>query len=121
MTWMWWNQGGEMAALRTDLSAAYAELEALRAKPVVVSPAPLAAPPEVAVGLADPNAVLPDKDAPDAAAVTTSAVELVPSGEGAAPVFAPSSPAPAATLPAAAAPGAGASPSAAVPPASQAQ
>jgi CheY-like chemotaxis protein len=121
MTWMWWNQGGEMAALRTDLSAAYAELEALRAKPVVVSPAPLAAPPEVAVGLADPNAVLPDTDAPDAAAVTTSAVELVPSGEGAAPVFAPSSPAPAATLPAAAAPGAGASPSAAVPPASQAQ
>jgi len=23
-TWLWWNQGGEMAALRTDLSAAYA-------------------------------------------------------------------------------------------------
>ncbi len=40
MTWLWWNQGGEMAALRTDLSAAYAELEALRARPAVVSPAP---------------------------------------------------------------------------------
>ena len=44
MTWMWWNQGGEMAALRTDLSAAYAELEALRARPEVVSPAPVAEP-----------------------------------------------------------------------------
>ena len=120
MTWMWWNQGGEMAALRTDLSAAYAELEALRARPEVVSPAPLAAAP-TSEGLADPNAVLPDTDAPDAAAVTTSAVELVPSGEGAAPVLAPSSPAPAATLPAAAAPAAVASPPAAVPPASQAQ
>ena len=27
MTWLWWNQGGEIAALRTDLAAAYAELE----------------------------------------------------------------------------------------------
>ena len=38
MTWMWWNQGGEIAALRTDLAAAYAEVEALRARPAVVSP-----------------------------------------------------------------------------------
>jgi len=113
VTWMWWNQGGEMAALRTDLSAAYAELEALRARPEVVSPAP--------VGLADPNAVMPAADAPDAAAVTTSAVELVPSGEGVAPVLAPSFPAPTATLPAAAAPAAVASPPTAMPPASQAQ
>jgi CheY-like chemotaxis protein len=120
MTWMWWNQGGEMAALRTDLSAAYAELEALRARPVVVSPAPM--PPEPAAeAAADPNAVLPDTDAPDAAAVSTSAVELVPSGEGAAPVLAPSSPAPAATLPAAAAPAAVALPPVAMPPSSQAQ
>ena len=114
MSWMWWNQGGEMAALRTDLSAAYAELEALRARPEVVSPAPLAAPLDVTEGLADPNAVLPDTDAPDAAAVTTSAVELVPAGEGAAPVLGLPSPTPAATLPATAAP-------AASPPASQAQ
>jgi CheY-like chemotaxis protein len=40
---MWWNQGGEIAALRTDLAAAYAEVETLRARPVV-SPAPVAAP-----------------------------------------------------------------------------
>jgi CheY-like chemotaxis protein len=118
MTWMWWNQGGEMAALRTDLSAAYAELEALRARPEVVSPAPLPVEPA-----ADPNAVLPDADAPDAAAVTTPAVELVPAGAGATPVIAPpaSTTAPAASLPAAAAPAAVAVPPVAAPPASQAQ
>jgi CheY-like chemotaxis protein len=33
----WWQQGGELAALRTDLDAAYAEVEALRARPAVVS------------------------------------------------------------------------------------
>ena len=32
MSWLWWNQGGEIAALRTDLTAAYAELETLRAQ-----------------------------------------------------------------------------------------
>ena len=31
-TWLWWTRGGELAALRTDLSAAYSELEALRAE-----------------------------------------------------------------------------------------
>ncbi len=42
MSWQWWQQGAEVAALRTDLSAAYAEVEALRARPPVVSlpPAP---------------------------------------------------------------------------------
>ena len=25
MSWLWWKQGGEIAALRTDLDAAYAE------------------------------------------------------------------------------------------------
>jgi CheY-like chemotaxis protein len=84
MSWLWWNQGGEIAALRTDLSAAYSELEALRAKPAVVSPAP---PTEPAV--ADPNAVLPDADAPDAAVATTPSVELVPTGAGAAAVVPP--------------------------------
>ena len=34
MSWMWWQQGGEIAALRTDLAAAYAEVETLRARPV---------------------------------------------------------------------------------------
>ena len=43
MTWSWWQQGGEVAALRTDLQAAYAEVETLRARPEVVSlPAPMA-------------------------------------------------------------------------------
>ena len=96
MSWLWWSQGGEMAALRTDLNAAYAELEALRAKPEVVSPAPSPA--------ADPNAVLPDTDAPDAAAATTPAVELVPTASGTAPVLTPPVTAPAAISPAAHAP-----------------
>jgi len=83
MTWLWWNQGGETTALRTDLAAAYAELEALRARPVVVSPAP-AAQPEVPA-TTDPNAVLPDADAPDASAVASPSVELVPTGAVVAP------------------------------------
>ncbi|HYJ40657.1 MAG TPA: response regulator [Steroidobacteraceae bacterium] len=107
MTWLWWNQGGEMAALRTDLSAAYAELEALRARPAVVSPAPLPVEP-AAEPAADPSVVLPDEDAPDAAAVATPTVELVPTGTAATPVVPP------ATMPATTAP-------AAAPPASQAQ
>jgi CheY-like chemotaxis protein len=126
MSWLWWNQGGEMAALRTDLSAAYAELEALRARPEVVSPAALPAEPAVV----DPNAVLSDVDGPAAdaqdAAAAVSPVELVPTGAVAAP------PVPAATSPAAAAPTAvapaavvaptaAAQPPSAQPPASQAQ
>ncbi len=43
MSWLWWQQGAEIAALRTDLDAAYAEVETLRARPVV-SPATIAAP-----------------------------------------------------------------------------
>jgi CheY-like chemotaxis protein len=109
MAWLWWNQGGEIAALRTDLTAAYAELEALRAKPEVVSAPPATEP------VADPNAVLPAADAPDASPVTTEAVELVPTGAAPAAVLAP-----AAGLPSAAAPQA-ASSSAAPPQISQAQ
>jgi CheY-like chemotaxis protein len=37
MSWLWWNQGAEIVALRTDLAAAYAEVETLRARPAVVS------------------------------------------------------------------------------------
>ena len=37
MTWLWWNQGAELAALRTDLADVYAEVETLRARPEVVS------------------------------------------------------------------------------------
>jgi CheY-like chemotaxis protein len=84
MSWLWWKQGGEVAALRTDLTAAYAELETLRAKPEVVSPPPQAAEP---VAL-DPNSVLPAADA-DAVPAATGVVELFPTSEaGGAPVTA---------------------------------
>jgi CheY-like chemotaxis protein len=91
MTWLWWSQGGEATALRTDLAAAYAELEALRSRPAVVSPAPVVQPEVPAV--TDPNAVLPDADAPDAAAAATPSVELVPTGAVVTP------PSPAAAVP----------------------
>ena len=85
--WLWWKQGGEMVALRTDLTAAYAELETLRAKPEPVSaPTPVAEPPAV-----DPNAVLPAADAVDAAPASTGVVELVPTNEAGAPKGAPAS------------------------------
>jgi CheY-like chemotaxis protein len=70
MSWLWWNQGAELAALRTDLDAAYAEVETLRARPMVVSPPAVAEP-------VDENAVVPAADAPDAASVSSAAVELV--------------------------------------------
>ena len=105
MTWLWWNQGGETTALRTDLAAAYAELEALRAAPkvetsAVVSSAP--AEPQVAEAATDPNAVLPgavvpDEDGPDAAAAPS--VELVPDGAVATPPAAAPLPATATTAP----------------------
>jgi CheY-like chemotaxis protein len=115
MAWLWWNQGGEMAALRTDLSAAYAELETLRARPEVVSSPPVPA---------DPAAVVPAEDGPDAAAVSTSSVDLVPTDAAAAPVLPPTTPAaanPAATAPAAANPAAAGPAATATPLPAQAQ
>jgi len=73
MCWMWWQQGGELAALRTDLAASYAELESLRARPVVSATA-------AASQLADPTAVTPAADAPDAPTASTADVALVPTG-----------------------------------------
>jgi len=78
MSYLWWNQGAEIAALHTDLDAAYAEVETLRARPVIVSPPPVAEP-------VDENAVVPAADAPDAASVSSAAVELVPAGGVATP------------------------------------
>jgi len=79
--WMWWQQGAEIAALRTDLGAAYAEVETLRARPAVVSPRPAPAPAAAAADpLIDPTAVTPAGDAPDAATTTSTDVVLVPSG-----------------------------------------
>jgi len=104
--WLWWQQGAEVAALRTDLAAAYAEVETLRARPVVVSPPPVAVEPVV-----DPSAVTPAGDAPDAAAATSAEVVLVPAGTsvdsalqaaGATPAAIPDAATPAAAAPPAA-------------------
>ncbi len=62
MSWLWWTQGAEIAALRTDLTAAYAEVETLRARPEVVSPP------------AAPAEVLPAEEA----ALDATAVEATP-------------------------------------------
>ena len=122
MASLWWSQGSEIAALRTDLTAAYTELEALRARPEVVSPPPVAEP---VAASDDPNAVLPAADAPDAAAATTTAVELVPTGAAAAPAtvlpLASGTAVPATPVAAAPAPVAPATAPAAQPQASQAQ
>ena len=80
MTWLWWKQGGEIAALRTDLAAAYAELETLRARPEVVSPAP-AAPAGRPIRMRS----CPPADAPDAGRAVAAAVELVARRRRAAP------------------------------------
>jgi len=85
MSWLWWKQAGEVAALRTDLTAAYAELETLRARPEVVS----APPPATEPAALDPDAVLPAADAVDAVPAATGVVELVPTREASAPVVAP--------------------------------
>ena len=82
--WLWWTQGGEIAALRTDLTAAYAELETLRAKPALVS-----APTVVAEPPADPDAVVPAVDASDVGPAAAGLVELVPTNVAVAPALAP--------------------------------
>jgi CheY-like chemotaxis protein len=76
MSWLWYQQGSEIAALRTDLDAAYAEVETLRSRPVV-SEAPAA--PAATVG----EALVPAADAEDlthssATLTTTLAVSAAP-------------------------------------------
>lgn len=86
--WLWWERGGEIAALNTDLTAAYAELESLRERAQAEPPAvPGAAPiPDVALDplaesvALDAAAVLPAADAPDAVTVPVPGVDLVPLG-----------------------------------------
>jgi len=95
MAWMWWQQGGELAGVRNDLAAAYAEVETLRARPTVVSP-PAA---EAAPVNADPFAVTPAADAPDAAAASAADVELVPVGAAATAAHTPAVVAPAVVTP----------------------
>jgi CheY-like chemotaxis protein len=105
-TWLWWNQGGEIAALRTDLAAAYAEAETLRARPTVVSvPAPVEA----------PIAVSPDGLVPEGALVDGVAVPVAPADP--ASLSGPASLAgPALTTTAVAPSNAGTTPAAAAPP-----
>jgi CheY-like chemotaxis protein len=77
MGWLWWDRGGEIAALQTDLGAAYAELEELRARPVA-APAVL---PEAPAERGAPGAVMPVDDVEavsEAGAVSTQT--LVPTG-----------------------------------------
>lgn len=77
MSWQWWNRGARIAALETDLTAAYAELETLRARPAP-PPADAAPPPQSDV-------VTPASDAPDAAAMSSPDVVLVPDGASVVP------------------------------------
>ena len=96
-TWLWWNQGGEIAALRTDLAAAYAEAETLRARPVVVSvPTPVEAPLTVASDALAAEGVLAGP-----VAGATSAADSAPV---AAPLAAPVSTLPGTPVPAAVTP-----------------
>ena len=70
MSWMWWQQGGELAAMRNDLQTAYAEVETLRARPEVVS-----LPASVAVIDSDVPELVPADDAADGTAAETAAAE----------------------------------------------
>jgi CheY-like chemotaxis protein len=107
--WLWWQQGGELAAARSDLVAAYAEVDTLRARAEVVSQQAAA---ETAASPADPAALIPAEDALDAPAADATAVTPEVT---AAPVSQPA----AAAIPAA--PTSPVAVSAAVPPAPQAQ
>jgi len=99
MYWLWWNQGGEIAALRTDLDAAYAEVETLRTRPEIVSPLPIEPvsiePVSIetvpaAVDPASDATLVPatEADAVTGAAVPAPAIAAPPTAAAAAPVAA---------------------------------
>lgn len=111
MSWLWWQQGGEIAALRTDLDAAYAEVESLRARPPVVSEAPVAPLPDaggIVLPAVDSAAVAPDANSPvastGAADLAAVSAAMAPAPATAEPTAAAAPPvqAPAASVPAAA-------------------
>jgi CheY-like chemotaxis protein len=113
-TWLWWNQGGEIAALRTDLAAAYVEAETLRARPAVVSvPVPLEAPLAVAPDALVAEGALPGADTglttPGDAVTAAGTPALVPAATATTTVV------PAAVMPSQATPPASAAPLSAVP------
>jgi CheY-like chemotaxis protein len=80
--WLWWNRGGELAALGTDLTAAYSELESLRTRAAQAEAAAQAA---AEAAVAAQTAASPPADpamtpAPDASAEVAGDVALVPTG-----------------------------------------
>jgi CheY-like chemotaxis protein len=93
MSWSWWIQGGEIAALRTDLAAAYSEIETLRARPEVVSvpQAPVAVPAAPGVEGALPvEGAMVEGVPPAAVPATEPAVGALAAPVGAPPAAAPS-------------------------------
>jgi CheY-like chemotaxis protein len=106
MSWQWWQQGAQIEALRTDLAAAYAEVETLRARPAIVSPpVPAAESPMdgAAVPPIEPGAMAESAAPPALASDAAIPVEPPPATPSA--ITAPAVTAPAATpLPAQIAP-----------------
>ncbi len=82
MSWLWYQQGSEIAALKTDLEAAYAEVETLRNRPVVseVPAVPAAAVDEALVPAADAE------DLAQPAATLGAGPAALPAAAGSAPV-----------------------------------
>jgi hypothetical protein len=125
LAWLWWQQGAELAALRGDLSASYAEVEALRARPPVVSATPAMDETLPAVAALVPAEDLapeasPAPSATEPMARAATAATPVPAQAGAVAGIVPVPSAPAATETAAATPTPDEVP-AAVQPAAQAQ
>jgi CheY-like chemotaxis protein len=75
--WSWWTQGNEVAVLRSDLSAAQSEVEALRARPEVVSEVPSALESFVPTG-APPPAAADAVGAPVGTAADVAATAAAP-------------------------------------------
>jgi CheY-like chemotaxis protein len=99
MYWTWWNQGGEVAALRTDLAAAYTELETLRARPQIVStPVPVASEAAIEGPVVDGAALVEAAAIDGTSAAVTPAAAVAGIEVASAPVV--SMPGPGATPPA---------------------
>jgi CheY-like chemotaxis protein len=91
LSWLWWTRGGEIAALQTDLTAAYAELETLRAEvataaasAAAAAAAAAAAPPTETASVAAPAEASPEASSLQPSALPGAAaspvVQLVPTG-----------------------------------------
>jgi hypothetical protein len=102
MSWQWWQQGAQIEALRTDLAAAYAEVESLRARPEIVSPpAPAAEAPIDGAAVLPIEAGAAPESPPALAADAAIPVDPPPATPSAAtPSGATQAPAPTASAPA---------------------